>query len=583
MCNIGSLDQWMELATECGDKALKLFQWIDDPRIVNTRSVSLVLSYIADDLAILKWLQRTVGGINAARTDIISGGQNWWRENKKGVSNIFSAISIAPRECRDMQDLFRGLLGIFSGLFTPQEIETELAGDDIEKMSFAFFKKLSNETGHAWTKLSVSSGDRGEWDWIPMMERRHDSSAEQETEGGEEIAYPAEKESEDEDDEDGQFESEEEEEQESQEQRVEEARGLEPEKQKRRNNQIKTDIFAGVATLGVLRKEGRAKTLGHTGVIGVPRPFMSIHLKEENPEFHFIFTGCNCGKKLSTGLFKKETLRAQERPINVAGDETGKTLAHIATVLGSALDPAGNVLEYKSRLLHRLNPQWKTSDPNARPSNWPERCVSGTAWENKECTSMGRMPHNTTMNYHLGAITGCDSRLSRGTTAKISCEVRINCGCVITAPFSLIFEALMAVQGSSLGQTDEVEDDDGRIVMKDGLGLVQIGDLGRTFNVVAFGGDLDFHKRRATLYRKKSFKVPILETRVAPIGRALIRSDFTHSVKHMMRDYAYVPTEVGNLLICRDHPLGNYRIRGVCIDDEIASKQQGQWQRVRIQ
>lgn len=194
---------------------------------------------------------------------------------------------------RDMHDLFRGLLGIFHGLFTPEEIRTEISGNDIEKISFAFFKQLSTKTGSAWTKLCISSKERGQWDWIPVVE--HDP---QKKAGEEEERDP----------------------------------------KKKIKNRIKTDIFAGVDNLGLLRKD-RAKTHGQTGLLGVPRKFMSIHLKEENPEFHFIFKGCNCGKKVNAGLFKRRTkVESQDQPIEVTGDETGRTLAQCATLLGCILD-----------------------------------------------------------------------------------------------------------------------------------------------------------------------------------------------------------------------------------------------------
>ncbi|KAH8163833.1 hypothetical protein CIB48_g4420 [Xylaria polymorpha] len=530
LSSIGSLYQWFELASDCRDKAEKLYSWIWSPRAVETASVSLVLAFIQDDKDTLIALQRQIRGINAARTDIINGGQHWWQENPSGVRNIFSAISLTPRECRDMHDLFRGLLGIFHGLFTPEEIRTEISGNDIEKISFAFFKQLSTKTGSAWTKLCISSKERGQWDWIPVVE--HDP---QKKAGEEEERDP----------------------------------------KKKIKNRIKTDIFAGVDNLGLLRKD-RAKTHGQTGLLGVPRKFMSIHLKEENPEFHFIFKGCNCGKKVNAGLFKRRTkVESQDQPIEVTGDETGRTLAQCATLLGCILDPDpdSNVLEYKSRLLHNLNPQWDKTDPEAKPIGWPERCVSGTFWAHADCRHWLRT-HNMSMNYRLGAIYECDSRLAQGTTANISCEVRINCGCTIVAPFSMIFEALSAVSGSSLGNTAENDDKDGRIVMKDGLGLVQIGDLGKTFNVVAFGGDLNYHKSNATLCRRVKESKRVYPVKAYPTGRALIRSDFTHSVVHILRDYGYVVTGVGNLLISRNHPFGSYRVRGVCIDDRIPKKQE---------
>ncbi|TGJ78812.1 hypothetical protein E0Z10_g9946 [Xylaria hypoxylon] len=552
MSGIGSLFEWMELARDCLDKAFKLRHWIDNPRLVNTAWIGVVLRLIKDDIDHLLWLVKTVKGIDAARIDIINGGPDWWVENQKGISNIFSAVSLTPRQCRDMPDLFKGLLGIFNGLFTPEQIKTELSGNDIEKMSFAFFKELSSKTGTAWTKLSISSSERGEWDWIPVVEQKHDpnenqENAEQEQAVGEQV------------------------------------------RRKVKPNHLKTDIFAGVVSLGVLRKKGRAKALGLTGLIGKPQKLMSIHLKEENPQFHFIFKGCNCGKKYGM-IMKRKTIFTNSQPVDVTGDETGKRLAECATILGCILDPAGNVQDYKSRLLKALAPQWDVTDSAAKPYKWEDRCVSGTRWE-KIQSPFDLLTHNESMSYKMGAITECGSRLAKGSTANISCEVRVNCGCTITAPFCLIFEALTAVEGSPLGNTDDddendvlptretttsrrtgaplVIDRDDRITFNDGLGLVQIGDLGKTFNLVAFGGNLKFHKSYASSCRssfetKSSWRK--LTSSPLPSGRALIESNFTHNMMHLLRKYGYVETGGGNLLIYRSHPLGSYKIKGVCID-----------------
>ncbi|KAI3321462.1 heterokaryon incompatibility protein-domain-containing protein [Xylariaceae sp. AK1471] len=519
MSNIGSLGTWMDLATDCMDKAVKIYKWIHNPRILNTASVSLILRFIDDDISTLSALQTTVRGINAARIDIINGGESWWVENQKGISNIFSAVSIIPRECLVMHDLFRGLLGIFNGLFTPEEIKRDIFGEDIEKISFAFFKQLSFRTGCAWTKLSISSRERGEWDWIPVIEQKHDPTP--------------------------------------------------------------TDIFAGVVNFGLLKQKGRAKTEALTGLLGVPRKYMSIQLKEEKKGFHFIFRGCNCGRNLKTGLFKSEPIPINDRVINVTGDETGRTLAQCATILGCILDPGSNVVEYRGRLLRKLAPIWKPSDPNARPSMWPERCVSGTIYEHAACPRYLRT-HNMSMNYRMGAITDYGSRLAKGSTANISCEVRVNCGCTIIAPFSLIFEALTAVEGSSLGGTTGQQDKDGRIHLNDGLGLVQIGDLGRTFNLVALGGDANFHRSYASSCRKIPKGKEVIPMNSHPTGRALIKADYTHGIMNMLRKYGYVHTGAGNLLICREHPLGKYKIRGVCVDNYIPTKKQGEVRRVTI-
>ncbi|KAI0427782.1 heterokaryon incompatibility protein-domain-containing protein [Xylaria sp. FL1042] len=545
MSDIGSLFEWMELARDCDDKAHKLYNWIANPRVVETAAISLVLRLIEDDSDYLDTLKTIVKSIEAARIDIITGGQHWWKQNQGGISNIFSAISLVPRSCRDMEDLFRGLLGIFSGLFTPEEIQTEITGNDIEKLSFAFFKQLSNRTGFAWTKLSVSARPRGEWDWIPVVDQKHDL---------------------------------EERDEEPDTDREEQEWGEMEQKKKPKPNHIKTDIFAGVVKLGVLRKKGIAKTLGLTGLLGTPRKLMSISLREENPQFHFTFKGCNCGK--TVGLIRRKKIPTNDHPISVTGDETGRTLAECATILGCVLDPAGNVQEYKRELLRRLAPQWDTTDISARPFQWPDRCVSGTPWATVK-SPFDLPTHNMSMSYKMGAITSCGSRLAKGSTATISCEVRVNCGCIIIAPFSLIFEALTAVEGCSLRETDAMLDegdidDEDRITWGDGLGLVQIGDLGKTYNLVTFGGDLKFHESWASACRARKITVPKnLAQSSAPTGRALIKSDFTHNITHMLRNYGYVETRGGNLLIYRDHPLGKYNITGVCIDRKIQRKKEG--------
>ncbi|KAF4483547.1 alcohol dehydrogenase [Fusarium agapanthi] len=250
---IGQLHTWMDLAIECADKAAKLYDWIKKDR---------------------------------------------------------------PRKCRDAADIFRGLLGIFSGLFAKNEMETELSGKDITSISFNFFKKLSDETGLAWTKLGVAS-----------------------------------------------------------------------------------------------------------------------------------------------------------------------------------------------------KPMWETTDPSAKPVGWEDRMVS---------------------------MKRCGSRLASGSTASITCHVSADCGCTIVAPFALIFEAITAVQGSSLGDTATEADHDDRIVLQDGLGLVQVGDVGKTFDVVAFSGNIQAHKLYAASCRKNKENVRIVDEVPLPSGRMLMREDFTHAAMDVMKDYGYV-------------------------------------------
>ena len=506
---IGQLHVWMDLATDSKDKAYKLQAWIENCRVLRTGSVNAILGIIENDNQSLNSLQTQVMGINCARADIINGGPYWWYENYKGISNIFSAVSITPRECEKRPDIFRGLLGVFSGLFTPEEIEREMSGDDMERISFNFFKQLSIKTGHAWTKLAISSGERGEWDWIPVVNNY--------------------------------------------------------------GKMMTTDCFAGVVNLGRLNQKGQAKATAMTGIQGVPRKYMRIQLSQGNRGFQFVFKGCNCGKDIKTGVFSSERIPTYDQPRNVVRDETGRILVQCATILGSIMDPGFDVIQYRRRLLHKLQPTWNISDPVAKPTGWIDRCVSGTVWENPHPLYL--RTHNMSMNYRMVDITRCESRLAYESTANISCEVRVNCGCTIVAPFSLIFEAITAVAGSFLGDTFATLDENNRIVLKDGLGLVQVGDVGRAFNLVAFGGDADFHKSYSSSCRSTKVDKPVIPKLPWPSGRALVREEFTHSITDVMRDYGYVATGgSGNLLICRNNLIDQYKIVGVCIDEFIPNE-----------
>jgi hypothetical protein len=506
--HIGELDIWMDLATDSKDKALKLQSWISNPRFLNTQSVNAILRVIEEDNLSLQSLQTQVKGIDSARSDIINGGPYWWHENYKGISNVFSAVSIRPRKCDQRADIFRGLLGVFSGLFTAEEIEREICGDDMDKISFAFFKQLSIKTGNAWTKLAISSGERPEWDWIPMVESH------------------------------GGF--------------------------------MTTDCFAGVVKLGRVKRAGQAKATAITGIAGVPRKYMKILLRRGPAKggFPFVFRGCNCGKKINTGVFSSERIPTYDQLRTVVKDETGRTLVQCATILGSIMDPGCDVIQYRTRLLRKLQPYWEPSDPNAKPQGWINRCVSGTFWEHPHPHYF--RAHNMSMNYQMADVTGCGSPLENESTASILCEVSVNCGCTIVAPFSFMFEAIMAVEGSFLGDASATVDGDGRIILKDGLGLVQVGDVGKAFNLVAFGGDVNYHRVHSSCCRRAKADKPAIANVPWPLGRALVREEFTHDITNMMRDYGYVETEgSGNLLISRNHPVDRYRIIGVCIDEYI--------------
>ncbi|KAF7514062.1 hypothetical protein GJ744_004387 [Endocarpon pusillum] len=507
---LGALGIWMDLAIESEDKAVKLRDWITADRVLNPGGVNAILRIIKEDHESLINLQAQVKGINSARTDIINGGPRWWQQNFKGVSNIFSAVSITPRKCQVNADVFKGLLGVFSGLFSPEEITREMSGDDMGSILLAFFKQLSTKTGYAWTKLAISSRERGEWDWIPVVE-----------------SYS----------------------------------GL-----------MTTDCFAGVVPLGRLKKNGQAKAWAMTGIDGVPKKYMKIKLIRGRPEFQFVFKGCNCGKDIKTGVFKSEPIPTYDRPRNVGKDETGTILVQCATILGSVMDPGGNVVEYRRRFLRNLQPYWEPNDPNAKLVEWIDRCVSGTNWEHPN--SMWYRSHNESMNYRMVDLDSCGTRLANTGTASISCEVCVTaCGCSIVAPFSWIFEAITAVEGSFLGKTAVSLDKDNRITLTDGLGLVQVGDIGRTFKLVAFGGDVDSHKTYASGCKSTKRGREVLANVRWPTGRALVREEFTHGITDMARDYGYVENEgAGNLLVCRNQAWGPYRIIGVCIDDYIPSK-----------
>ncbi|CAM1505828.1 Fc.00g114650.m01.CDS01 [Cosmosporella sp. VM-42] len=504
---IGELHIWMDLATDAKDKAYKLQEWVENCWHVKPDSVNTILRFIEDDNQTLSSLQLQVKGISSARTDIINGGPYWWYENYMGVSNIFSAVSITPRKARDRVDIFKGLLGVFSGLFTAEEVNRDMSHHDIDRISFAFFKQLSIKTGRAWTKLAISSGDRGDWDWIPVAEIPREA--------------------------------------------------------------LTTDCFAGVVNLGSLKKgKHQARALAMTGIKGVPRKYMKIELMQDNRGYQFIFKGCNCGKKQKTGKFKSELIPTDDQPREVVMDETGRILVQCATILGSLMDPGRNLVQYRKRFLNKLQPYWDISDPNAKPAGWINRCVSGTVWENPFPEYF--RAHNMSMNYKMVSMVGCGSRLENENTESISCEVRINCGCVIVAPFSWIFEAITAVQDSFLGDIYATLDNDNRIVLKDGVGLVQVGDVGRAFNLVAFGGEVNSHKTYASNCRSTRLDKPIFPQVTWPTGRALVRAEFTHDIMDMMRDYSYVETGgSGNLLICRSHPMDQYKIIGVCIDEGI--------------
>lgn len=51
-------------------------------------------------------------------------------------------------------------------------------------------------------------------------------------------------------------------------------------------------------------------------------------------------------------------------------DETGRTLVQCATILGSVMDPGSDVVRFRRNLVRKLQPNWKISDPSAKPAGW---------------------------------------------------------------------------------------------------------------------------------------------------------------------------------------------------------------------
>jgi hypothetical protein len=72
--------------------------------------------------------------------------------------------------------------------------------------------------------------------------------------------------------------------------------------------------------------------------------------------------------------------------------------------------------------------------------------------------------------------------------------------------------------------------------------LVQVGDVGRAFNLVAFGGDVESHRSYASSCRSTRVEKPAIAKLPWPRGRALVREEFSHGMTDMVRDYGYIET-----------------------------------------
>lgn len=106
---------------------------------------------------------------------------------------------------------------------------------------------------------------------------------------------------------------------------------------------------------------------------------------------------------------------------------------------------------------------------------------------------------------------------------------------------------------------------------------MQVGDVGKAFDVVDFSGDIQAHKLYAAACRKNKENVRVVHEVPLPSGRALVREDFTHAAMDIMKDYGYVHTGgSGNLLLSRKHRLDAYKVVGVCIDEYVPHKNKEQ-------
>ncbi|KAF1347301.1 hypothetical protein EJ07DRAFT_143078 [Lizonia empirigonia] len=511
--SVGALNSWLDLATDTKDKALKLLRWIETSRVVKSESVASIMRVIEEDVTSLETLQSIVMGIDSARIDVISGGPSWWQDNPKGVSNIFSLLAVMPREFNRRAEVFKGLLGLFSGLYTDEEAARELSGEDFRKISFNFFKRLSSKTGFAWTNLAVRSGEISNHSWVPVVEAHVSVTT--------------------------------------------------------------TKCFAGIYELGILDAKGRVDVEA-TDLEGTPRQLASIRVVQGSPDDanQFTFEGCNGAKTVKQGSVDGERTQTNNRLQDINSDDMGRILAQCATILGSLLEPDASPAEYRRSLLRKLQPQWRISDPNAKPKGWEDRCVSGTFWEAPHPHEV--KVHSRSFNYRMVDLFGFDCREETEHTKQLSGEVEMSCGCIYRAPLLFILQGLTAVRDSLSGDPVVTSGKDGRIVMQEGLGLVQICDVGRTFSLVAFGQSEQAEEPYASLFRGIRSSKRVGFSKISPSGRALVSEGFSHGLLDKMRGYGYVETGgSGGLLISRSHLADSYRIIGVCIDKRIVRENGG--------
>ena len=522
--SLGDFRTWADAILRALGTCRGLQGWIKGLIGPESATVNAVLNILDEDLRSLETLPREMDGINDSRADILKEGSLWWHNGEYRIANLFSVYSSRPRVGTQGRDIFSALLGIFSGLFTPNEIrETLTRHIAIDDTSFVFLQRLSLATGCAWTRRALSYTKRTRFNWIPA--ERHNGMG----------------------------------------------------------SGLSSEFFADVFCLGRLTKGGLVRTPKYyTGLSGVPRQYMTINFQEKNrnPKFRFVFTGCNCGKEIRTSSRGTKPIPpAVGHSTFMRGMETGEALVRSATILGSFLVTGDMIstsaktwiVRYRRELLSRLDPHWHVSNPDAIPVDWMDECVRGTPWEPPRL-QMGF--HNMSVNYTLEDLTDCGSRLYDKRRASMMCELTVNCGCTIVAPLPFIMEALIASavrgKGRYSGPFSVIKSQSApepTMPAKDELGLRRLAEPGNTWHMLAFGGDTEAHVSEATRCRKTDSRVTHLLTHW-PEWRALVGDNFQHSrVSNMLRKYGTLDSKgCSPLLISRESPVSHYSIIGIWMD-----------------
>lgn len=95
---------------------------------------------------------------------------------------------------------------------------------------------------------------------------------------------------------------------------------------------------------------------------------------------------------------------------------------------------------------------------------------------------------------------------------------------------------------------------------------MQAGDIGRTFSLIAFNGDVKAYKDYSSKRRNTKDIKPAIPSLSWPSGRASVREEFVHNITDAMRGFGDVETRgSGSLSIYINHRMYQYTIIGVCI------------------